>query len=99
MGFFQPHGGYLRRDGEAIVRNLSSCPAWCRASTSFVAALKTWMAGTSPAMTDVGSVTHEAIPHPRCRLREGQTLADARRLLPAPLKLSLHPWPTPLTAL
>jgi hypothetical protein len=27
-----------------------SCPASCRASTSFFAA-KTWMAGTSPAMT------------------------------------------------
>jgi hypothetical protein len=30
----------------------SSCPALCRASTScFLDAAKTWMAGTSPAMT------------------------------------------------
>src|SRR5262245_6217280 len=28
-----------------------SCPALCRASTSLVAQCKTWMAGTSPAMT------------------------------------------------
>jgi hypothetical protein len=34
----------------------SSCPALCRASTSFLgAAAKTWMAGPSPAMTAKGS--------------------------------------------
>jgi hypothetical protein len=29
----------------------SSCPASCRASTFLVTTCKTWMAGTSPAMT------------------------------------------------
>src|SRR5215470_3709780 len=34
-----------------------SCPALCRASTSWfcTAARKTWMAGTSPAMTTLGA--------------------------------------------
>src|SRR6187402_2312857 len=30
----------------------SSCPALCRASTSCFVAAKSWMAGTSPAMTN-----------------------------------------------
>jgi hypothetical protein len=34
--------------------NDSSCPALCRASTSFLSRSKTWMAGTSPAMTNKG---------------------------------------------
>src|SRR6266487_4775422 len=32
----------------------SSCPGLSRASTSFLASPKTWMAGTSPAMTELG---------------------------------------------
>src|SRR3954453_9171834 len=31
-----------------------SCPALCRVSTSLLAALRTWIAGTSPAMTNHG---------------------------------------------
>ena len=43
-----------RRGHEARAENSASCPALCRASTSFFThvASKTWMAGTSPAMTE-----------------------------------------------
>ena len=43
----------------------SSCPALCRASTSFLLrACKTWMAGTSPAMTAWRSPTEKySAPH------------------------------------
>src|SRR5689334_15746792 len=35
----------------ALSPRAPSCPASCRASTTLIAANKTWMAGTSPAMT------------------------------------------------
>ncbi len=42
----------------------SSCPALGRASTPSFSASKTWMAGTSPAMTAIGTVLR---PTPICR--------------------------------
>src|SRR5579862_2925456 len=61
----------------------TSCPALRWASTScFRFATKTWMAGSSPAMT-----TEETVLHPRQRLQalEGQALGilDARKIKPA----------------
>src|SRR5713101_8397194 len=43
----------LKKFAKAAKRSIfrSSCAALCRASTSFLPILKTWMAGTSPAMT------------------------------------------------
>jgi len=38
---------------------MSSCPALCRASTSCLTWPKTWMAGTSPAMTSIVSFNEE----------------------------------------
>ena len=35
MGFLQPDGRYRRRDGEIALSLYSSCPALCRASTSW----------------------------------------------------------------
>src|SRR4029077_2242430 len=35
---------------------IPSCPALCRASTPFWPESKTWMAGTSPAMTQIGMI-------------------------------------------
>src|SRR5688572_4227048 len=43
-----------------------SCPALCRASTSFLFGRQTWMAGTSPAMTQ-GAMTASK---PQYRLRD-----------------------------
>ena len=65
-----------RKSSQVTYRPLPSCPALCRASTSSLAAPKhvdagpfpprrTWMAGTSPAMTMLG----------RHGLAEGCTLA------------------------
>src|SRR5712664_4900355 len=39
----------------------SSCPALCRASTSLLQPRKTWMAGTSPAMTK--KEVRKVLPH------------------------------------
>src|SRR6266508_78082 len=66
-------------------RSDSSCPALCRASTSFlVAAAKTWMAGTSPAMTGRVSLLH---PHVL-----GEIVIDGMLAL-----VDLHP-PRPVVA-
>src|SRR5579872_6410169 len=44
------HGGACKAPPFFVV--LPSCPALCRASTFFkITSIKTWMAGTSPAMT------------------------------------------------
>jgi len=41
-----------RNDGEGVLRISQSCPGLTRASTPFFTVCpKTWMAGTSPAMT------------------------------------------------
>ena len=51
-----PRDLLVRRSGRhfpALTQRGSSCPALCRASTSSLAVTqKTWMAGTSPAMTE-----------------------------------------------
>src|SRR5581483_5201135 len=46
------HGERVRQLASRDISIRSSCPALCRASTSLVPSVrKTWMAGTSPAMT------------------------------------------------
>src|SRR6202011_5856168 len=69
----QPRGAIVAemREGEAMNARgghvdaiSSSCPALCRASTPFLPS-KTWMAGTSPAMTkSIQSVSDGNCSHP-----------------------------------
>ena len=63
---------YTTRAATGLI-GASSCPALCRASTSFFPrAAKTWMAGTSPAMTTFGveaASTHAATISWRCSPR------------------------------
>ena len=68
----------------------SSCPASCRASTScFLSATKTWMAGTSPAMTRRRRHTFfnasPLLPRQHPLIRRLQSLPDARPRFPAAL--------------
>src|SRR6188474_1133678 len=64
----------------------ASCPALCRASTScFLHSSKTWMAGTSPAMTDRerwrGSSHPRFCHYPRNRIILGVDQAGERRAM------------------
>jgi hypothetical protein len=52
----RPRGSAAVRSLAAVLTIVSSCPALCRASTSLAQQEKTWVAGTSPAMTKTGSV-------------------------------------------
>src|ERR1700677_3868129 len=57
----------FERPGTRCRRLYSSCPALCRASTSsWRLGSKTWMAGTSPAMTEISDLaaSHRRAKHP-----------------------------------
>ena len=86
-GVARPRAGRERvpAEGEEVttrdINTSESCPALCRASTSWIHS-KTWMAGTSPAMTTENSTaqpTARGPPSSRCSSGAGAAVRRDRR--------------------